>query len=123
MGIWGPASSEFFRHMKGADKQPVFNPNGNFFMLTLPNQNYADPVYDPVKIKDGRLGDMELIILQTIQQTPGISTKNLLKLIQEKQPEVTLDTLKNNIKRKFQDYIEFRGSQKKGGYFIKERNK
>lgn len=115
---------------KGADKQHVFNPSGNFFMLTLPNQNYADPVNDPVndpindpiKIKDDRLGDLELIILQTIQQNPGINTRNLLKLINEKQPEITLDTLKNNIKRKLQDYIEFRGSQKKGGYFIKERN-
>ena len=92
----------------------------------LPNQNYAghvnDPVNDPVKIKGDRLGDLELIILQTIQQNPGIGTKNPLKLINEKQPEVTLDTLKNNMKRKLQDYIEFRGSQKKGGYFIKNRN-
>ena len=48
-------------------------------MLTLPNQNYVDPVNDPVKIKDDRLGDVELIILQTIQQNPGISTRNLLK--------------------------------------------
>lgn len=106
----------------GAKKQPIFNPNGNFFMLTLPNQNYSDPVNDPVKIKDDRLGDLELMILQSIQQNPGISTRNLLKLIQEKQPEVTLDALKNNIKRKLLDYIEFRGSQKKGGYFIKERS-
>ena len=52
-------------------------------MLTLPNQNYVDPVNDPVndpvKIKDDRLGDVELIILQTTQQNPGISTRNLLK--------------------------------------------
>ena len=65
-------------------------------MLTLPNQNYVDPVNDPVndpvKIKDDRLGDVELIILQTIQQNPGISTRNLLKLIKEKLPEVTLDS-------------------------------
>ena len=92
-------------------------------MLTLPNQNYVDPVNDPVKIKDDRLGDVELIILPTIQQNPGISTRNLLKLIKEKLPEVTLDSLKNNIKRKLQEYIEFKGPQKKGGYFIKERNK
>lgn len=111
---------------EGADKQPVFNPSGNFFMLTLPNQNYADPVNDPandpVKIEDDRLGDLELLILQAIQQNPGISTKNLLNLIKEKQPEVTLDILKNNIKRKLHNYIEFLGAQKKGGYFIKVKN-
>ena len=48
-------------------------------MQTLPNQNYADPVNDPVndpvKIEDDRLGDLELLILQAIQQNPGISTK------------------------------------------------
>ncbi len=95
-------------------------------MLTLPNQNYVDPVNDPVndpvKIEDDRLGDLELLILQAIQQNPGISTKNLLNLIKEKQPEVTLDILKNNIKRKLHNYIEFLGAQKKGGYFIKGKN-
>lgn len=88
-------------------------------MLTLPNQNYVDPVNDPVKIEDDRLGDLELLILQAIQQNPGISTKNLLNLIKEKQPEVTLDILKNSIKRKLHHYIGFLGAQKKGGYFIK----
>ena len=91
-------------------------------MLTLPNQNYVDPVNDPVKIEDDRLGDLELLILQAIQQNPGISTKNLLNLIKEKQPEVTLDILKNNIKRKLHHHIEFLGAQKKGGYFIKGKN-
>lgn len=123
---FGAGIPRILQAYKGADKQHVFNPSGNFFMLTLPNQNYADPVNDPVndsiKIKDDRLGDLELIILRTIQQNLGINTRNLLKLINEKQPEITMDTLKNNIKRKLQDYIEFRGSQKKGGYFIKERN-
>ena len=87
-------------------------------MLTLPNQNYVDPVNgpvndpanDPVKIEDDRLGALELLILQAIQQNPGISTKNLLNLIKEKQPEVTLDILKNNIKRKLHHYIEFLGA-------------
>ena len=92
------------------DKQPVFNPSGNFFMLTLPNQNYVDPVNDPVKIEDDRPGDLELLILQAIQQNPGISTKNLLNLIKEKKPEVTLDILKNSIKRKLHHYIEFLGA-------------
>ena len=116
---FGTGIPRILQAYEGADRQPVFNPSGNFFMLTLPNQNYADPV----KIKDDRLGNLELTILQTIQQNPGISTKNLLKLIQEKHPKVTLDALKNNIKRKLKDYIEFKGSQKKGGYFIKERNR
>ena len=83
-------------------------------MLTLPNQNYVDPVNDPVndpvKIEDDRLGDLELLILQAIQQNPGISTKNLLNLIKEKQPEVTLDILKNSIKSKLHHYIEFLGA-------------
>lgn len=92
-------------------------------MPTLPNENYTDPVNDPVKIKDDRLGSLESIILQTIRQNPGISTRNLLNLIKEKQPEVTLNILKNKIRRKLQKYIEFKGSQKKGGYFIKERSK
>ena len=105
---FGTGIPKILQAYEGSDRQPVFNPNGNFFMLTLSNQNYADPVNDlvndlvndPVKIRDDRLGDMKLMILQTIQQNPGISTKNLLKPIQEKHPEVTSDTLKNNIKRK-----------------------
>lgn len=83
-------------------------------MLTLPNQNYVDPVNDPVndpvKIEDDRPGDLELLILQAIQQNPGISTKNLLNLIKEKQTEVTLDILENSIKRKLHHYIEFLGA-------------
>lgn len=85
---FGTGIPRILQTYEGADKQPIFNPSGNFFMLTLPNQNYVDPVNDPindpindpVKIKDDRLGDVELIILQTIQQNPGISTRNLLKL-------------------------------------------
>ena len=127
---FGTGIPRILQAYEGADKQPVFNPSGNFFMLTLSNQNYADPVNDPandpvndpVKIKDDRLGDLELLILQAIQQNPGISTKNLLGLIKEKQPEVTLDILKNSIKRKLHNYIEFLGAQKKGGYFIKGKN-
>ena len=36
---------------------------------------------------------------------------------------VTLDIIKNTIKRKLHDYIEFKGAQKSGGYFIKYRGK
>ena len=112
--IYATGIPRILRTYEGADKQPVFNPSGNFFMLTLPNQNYVDPVNDPVndpvKIEDDRLGDLELLILQAIQQNPGISTKNLLNLIKEKQPEVTLDILKNSIKRKLHHYIEFLGA-------------
>ena len=108
--IYATGIPRILRTYEGADKQPVFNPSGNFFMLTLPNQNYVDPVNDPVKIEDDRLGDLELLILQAIQQNPGISTKNLLNLIKEKKPEVTLDILKNSIKRKLHHYIEFLGA-------------
>ena len=83
-------------------------------MLTLPNQNYVDPVNDPVndhvKIEDDRLGGLRITDSTSNTAKPRNQQKNLLNLIKEKQPEVTLDILKNNIKRKLHHYIEFPGA-------------
>ena len=58
------------------DKQPVFNPSGNFFMLTLPNQNYVDPVNDPVN-DPVKLTDRQNMILQMFDEDKTLSKERL----------------------------------------------
>lgn len=104
---------------EGAKKQPDFNPSGNFFILTLPNQNYVDPVNDHDNFIDDRLGDIELEMLRAIKERPGIRIKELLESVRSRYPAATMDIIKNSLKRKLPDYVEYVGAQRNGGYYLK----
>lgn len=93
----------------------------------MPNQNYTDPVTDPVtdpitdpvNFIDDRLGDVDLEILRTVKKNPGIRINNLFESVKDKMPSTTIDMIKNSIKRKLFNYIEFKGAQRNGGYYLK----
>ena len=123
---------------RGAKKQPIFDPSDNFFLLTLPNLNYRenkadpinDPVNDPVNIdldsghyfKDDHLGETETSLLRTISSNPGLNANKLLEKVKRENEAVTLDIVKNAIKRKLTNYVEFKGAPKTGGYYLKEKS-
>ena len=107
-----------------SNKKPVFDPSGNFFILTLPNLNYIDAINDQVKvglIKDDKLGDVEIALLRIISLNPGLNAVKLLNKAKQNYSDVTIDTIRNVIKRKLVDYIEFKGAPKTGGYYIKSK--
>lgn len=146
---------------EGAKKQPIFDPSGNFFILTLPNLNYVGSISDSndsndqindsnysnkdsindlngqindsndsnndsndnsFKLRDSKLNDFDLAVLQAIQASPGISTKAILESVKASFPDATVFDIKNSFKRKIRKYVEYKGSRRKGGYSIKKED-
>ena len=108
---------------KNSERKPVFEPSENFFILKLPNLNYADPVNDPVNdpaidpIYD-ELNDLELAIMRIIKNNPGLNAPKILEILMHDYPNATIDMVKNSLKRKLAKYCKFDGSFKNGGYII-----
>ena len=103
--------------------KPLFEPTENFFKLSLPNTNFnADPLVDPIEdpILDP-LNDFELAILKTIKENPGLNVPKLLDALKTQYPDVTIDKIKNALKRHLVKYAEFVGSRNGGGYKLKIR--
>ena len=99
-----------------------------FFIVTLPSVNYTgnsdqvnDQVNDQVKFEvDGKISDLALMILKVINDYPGIRVPKIYELIKIENSTVTVDKIRNEIKRKLANYIEHKGSDKTGGYYIKK---
>ena len=94
--------------------KPEFKATENYFIVTLPNVNYEqnDPINDPIN-------DLGLELLRTIKDNPGLSSMELVEIVNKKMPDVTWNMVKNEIKRNLSKYIEHRGSNKTGGYYLK----
>ena len=94
--------------------KPEFKATENYFIVTLPNVNYEqnDPINDPIN-------DLGLELLRTIKDNPGLSSMELVEIVNKKMPDVTWNMVKNEIKRNLFKYIEHRGSNKTGGYYLK----
>jgi len=89
----------------------------------LPNLNYqkdADQINDKIndQINDP-ISDVGLEILKIIQNNPGISVNGVFKILIKLNGKVTLDIIRNSIKRELYNLIEHRGSRKTGGYYTK----
>ena len=100
---------------KNYNVKPEFNASENFFFVTLPNVNYNNNfLTDPIT-------NFGLEIMKILKLNPGINTIELTKLIQMKLPSVSRDMIKNELKRNLSNYVEHRGSNKSGGYYLKDR--
>ena len=104
-------------------KKVDFSVSDNFFIIKLHNLNYRDPVNDPVNdsekiIVNNALNDVDLSILRMIQLNPGLNAKQISEKLHLQYSRITLDVVKNSLKRKLVQYVEFRGSPKTGGYFV-----
>ncbi|MCI6703830.1 MAG: hypothetical protein MR458_01800, partial [Erysipelotrichaceae bacterium] len=78
------------------------------------NDSFIDSIPDPIT-------DLGLEIMKILKLNPGISTIKLMEIIQLKQPAVSRDMIKNELKRNLTNYVEHRGSNKTGGYYLKDR--
>ena len=96
-------------------KQPIFEATENFFYVTLPNLNYVqnDQIND-------QINELDLIILKAIHNNPGIKVPEILRNLTNDGNQVNENQIRNSIKRKIYGYIEYKGSKKTGGYFIKD---
>ncbi len=59
-----------------------------------------------------------LEILQIISNNGGIKVQGIYDLLTQKHSDITLNIVRNSIKRDIKQYIELRGSKKTGGYYI-----
>ena len=78
-----------------------------------------DPINDP--INDPIMTDFDLSVARIIDEMPGLNTKKILMELTKKFNNVTLDMVKNSLKRKLVDMCEFRGSRRNGGYYLRNK--
>lgn len=105
---------------KDYDVKPEFKATDNFFIVTLPNVNYLgdqinDQINDPIK---DQINDIGLEILKAIKQHPGIKVPEIVNILYEVDPSITADKVRNSIKRNLTKYVEHKGSNKTGGYYL-----
>lgn len=103
---------------KNYDVKPEFKATENFFFVTLPNINYTSSG----SINDS-INDIGLEILKAVSKFPGISAPKITFQIKKYDSSITLYKIKNEIRRNLGNYIEHRGSNKAGGYYLKSKNK
>lgn len=116
---FGAGIPRTFEAYDGTGKEPTFYDSDNFFIVYLPNLNYqkdADQINDQI---NDPISDMGLEILKIIQNNPGISVNGVFKILKELNEKVTLDIIRNSIRRELYNLIEHRGSKKTGGYYTK----
>ena len=65
-----------------------------------------------------KLNDIGLEILKMIKSTPGINVPRMYEKIKEQDADVTLDVIRNELRRDLSKYVEHKGSNKTGGYYL-----
>ena len=106
---------------KNYNVKPEFKDTGNFFIVTLPNVNYSDDDAINDAINDA-ITDLGLEILKLIKSTPGINAPALCEKLKKYDKSVTLNKVRNELRRNLVNYVEHKGSNKQGGYYLKSRN-
>ena len=101
---------------KNYNVKPEFKATENFFFVTLPNINY----YQNESINES-INDVGLDILKIVKNYPGINIPNIVLKIQTTNTSVTKFKVRNEIQRNLTNYVEHRGSNKTGGYYLKDK--
>lgn len=65
------------------------------------------------------MNNFDLAILQVIYDNPSIKVPTIQDKLLSDYPSVTLDQIRNSIKRKITEYIEYQGFRKTRGYYFK----
>ena len=97
----------------GYDILPEFKDTGNFFIVTLPNINYFNN-----DLINGQINDPGLEILKTIKLSPGINVPGLYERLRKQDKDITLDIIRNELRRGLSKYVEHKGSNKTDGYYL-----
>lgn len=109
-------------------KKPEFKSTENFFTVKLPNLNFKndqinDLINDQINEENdqikARISDFGLEVLRLIKEYPGIKVPQIVQKLERKNLIVNSDKVRNEIKRNLYKYIEYKGSNKTGGYYLK----
>lgn len=116
---------ELWAHTQN-QKKPEFYDSENFFIVYLPNLNYEEINNDQIsgqindqindQIKE-TISDLGLEVMKFIQKNPGTKVPMILSELSKTFENLTVDKIRNVIKREIKNYIELRGSKKTGGYY------
>jgi predicted HTH transcriptional regulator len=112
---FGTGIPRTFDAYKNEERQPIFEATENFFYVTLPNLNYLDDD----QIND-QINELDLNILSIIYKNPGIKVLAIQEKLLASDIKASENQIRNSIKRKIRDYIDYKGSKKTGGYYIKD---
>ena len=110
---YGTGIARTLNAYKGTGREPEFYDSENFFIVYLPNLNYRDQINDQIT-------ELGLSILRTVSGNPGIKADRIHGILSSEDKAITLNMVRNSIKRELRNYIELRGSRKTGGYYLKE---
>ncbi|HAW15144.1 MAG TPA: hypothetical protein DCW41_00365, partial [Clostridiales bacterium] len=66
-----------------------------------------------------QINDLALLILRVVKRKPGLNVPQILEEIRPEMADVNPDRIRNELRRNLTKYIEHRGSNKTGGYYIK----
>lgn len=110
---YGTGIARTLNAYKGTGREPEFYDSENFFIVYLPNLNYRDQINDQIT-------ELGLSILRTVSGNPGIKADRIHEILSSEDKAITLNMVRNSIKRELRNYIELRGSRKTGGYYLKE---
>lgn len=106
-------------------EQPSFKNGENFFIVTLPNINYEGPkdgeeAYKTVEENiQSKVSELGMATLKVIKNHPGSKASAIREYLSKEGIEVSMDSLRNTIRRDIYDYVEHIGSKKTGGYYLK----
>ena len=79
--------------------------------------NYVDQINNQIK---DNINDIGLEILKIIKKIPGVKVPEIVVKLQEKNLLVSADKVRNELKRNLTNYVEYIGSNKTGGYFLRK---
>lgn len=110
---YGTGIARTLNAYEGTGREPEFYDSENFFIVYLPNLNYRDQIND-------QINELGLSILRTVSGNPGIKADRIHEILSSEDKAITLNMVRNSIKRELRNYIELRGSRKTGGYYLKK---
>lgn len=114
---YGTGIARTLNAYKGTGKEPEFYDSENFFIVYLPNLNYRDEINDEI---NDEIKDLGLSIIRTVKSNPGIKADKIYEILSSDDKGITLNMVRNSIRRELGKCIELRGSRKTGGYYLKE---
>ena len=106
--------------MKVLDMNQLFTIVTTFFIDYLPNLNYKNKMIDQLNDQlNDSISDVGLEILRLINNNPGINAQTIFKIMTQTNEKITIDIVRNSIRRELSNYVEHRRSKKTGGYYFK----
>ena len=88
----------------------------NEIIIYYDNGQINDQINDQIK---ANISDFGLEVLKLIKEFPGIKVPEIVRKLQMKDLVVNADKVRNEIKRNLFNYLEYKGSNKTGGYYLK----